>query len=291
MTPPSLLQCENVTVRFGGVTALAGVSLAASPGDVVGLVGPLGAGKTTLLRVAAGTLRPDQGRVQFDGSPVSDLPPGEAARRGLVLVPTGGGIFPSLTVHENLELAGPGGRRHHTAELRYLLDRFPILARRPRQVAASLSGGEQRQLALARAALAQPRALLLDEPLLGLAPAVAATVTDLIRRLGQSGCAVVIAEERPSAVLSSLVGRLVGLREGKSAPAGGPEGAPAAPAVLPTARSHTSLELQALRIPLTVAEKRSLQTVATQRGETVGELLAELARHHIEDLRTQEPRQ
>lgn len=291
MTAPSLLQCDNVTVRFGGVTALAGVSLSASPGEVVGLVGPLGAGKTTLLRVAAGTLRPDQGRVRFDGSAVSDLPPGEAARRGLVLVPTGGGIFPSLTVRENLELAGPGGRRHQTAERRYLLDRFPILAQRPRQVAASLSGGEQRQLALARATLARPRALLLDEPLLGLAPAVASTVADLIRRLGQTGCAVVIAEERPSTVLSDLVSRLVGLREGHSAPLGPPEGPPPVPPAPPARRTHSALELQALRIPLTVAEKRSLQTVAAQRGETVGELLAGLARHHIDDLRTQEPRQ
>ncbi len=278
---PSLLQVEDVTVRFGGITALAAVTVAVETGEVVGVVGSLGAGKTTLLAAAAGTQAPDQGRVVFDGAELSNLPPGEAARRGLLLVPAGGGIFPSLTVRENLQLAERRGGRFPSEAVARLFGRFPVLAARPGQVAGSLSGGEQRQLALARAALASPRVLLLDEPLLGLAPHVAGAVAGLLRELASSGTAVLIVEERPSEVLSALVGRLVGLRLGRVVPASTLAGSvpdrvgrPAEP------RDHDAIELQQVRVPLSVAEKRALQTLAGVNGETVGELLARLAREH-----------
>ena len=277
----SLLQVEDVTVHFGGITALSGVSLAVDAAEVVGVVGALGAGKSTLLAVAAGLVAPHHGHVSFDGTGLRHLRAGEAARRGLLLVPAGGGIFPTLTVRENLELAESAGGPFPSDATEAMFARFPVLGERPGQVAGSLSGGEQRQLALARAALACPRVLLLDEPLLGLAPQVAGAVASLLRDLAAAGTAVLLVEERPSAVLNGLVGRLVGLRLGRAVAAETLErgattgvGPPAEP------RDHRAIEVQAVRVPLSVAEKRSLQTLAGARGATVGELLAQLARDH-----------
>jgi branched-chain amino acid transport system ATP-binding protein len=277
---PSLLQVEDVTVAFEGISALSGVSVAVEAAEVVGVVGALGAGKTTLLRVAAGTLVPGRGRVCFDGAQVGHLPSGEAARRGLLLVPAGGGIFPTLSVRENLQLAQSHGGPFPSDAVQELFGRFPVLAARPRQVAGSLSGGEQRQLALARAALASPRVLLLDEPLLGLAPQVAGAVAALVRDLAASGTAVLIVEERPSEVLSALVSRLVGLRLGRVVPASTLERNAERVGGAREPRDHGAIELQPIRVPLSVAEKRSLQTLASASGETVGELLARLARDY-----------
>ncbi len=275
---PSLLHVEDVTVRFGGITGLSGVTVDVEPAEVVGVVGTLGAGKTTLLAVASGTLAPDQGRVLFDGAELGALPPGEAARRGLLLVPAGGGIFPTLTVRENLQLAERHGGPFPSGAVKALFPRFPVLADRPSQVAGSLSGGEQRQLALARAALARPRVLLLDEPLLGLAPQVAAAVAALVRDLAAAGAAILVVEERPSAVLSGLVTRLVGLRLGRTVPASTLERGEAAEVHHQAEpRAHETVELQPVRVPLSVSDKRTLQTLASEHGETVGELLARLA--------------
>ena len=278
---PSLLQVEAVTVRFGGIVALSSVDVAVDAGEVVGVVGALGAGKSTLLRVAAGALRPDSGTVSFDGAELGHLPPGEAGHRGLLLVTAGGGIFPTLTVAENLRLASPSRRPPSTQVRRELFDHFPILAERPGQLAGSLSGGEQRQLALARARLASPRVLFLDEPLLGLAPQVAAAVAALVRQVADSGCAVLMVEERPSDVLSALVVRLVGLRLGRVVAAGADSAAERADIDSGDRRSHATIEAAAVRVPLSVDDKRALQTLASARGETVGELLARVAREHV----------
>jgi branched-chain amino acid transport system ATP-binding protein len=280
---PSLLQVDDATVHFGGVTALSGVTVAVERAEVVGVVGGLGAGKSTLLRVAAGTLVPNQGRAHFDGADLRHLAPGEAARRGLLLVPAGGGLFPTLTVRENLQLAESAGGEFPSDAVRALSARFPVLGARPGQVAGSLSGGEQRQLALARAALAGPRLLLLDEPLLGLAPQVAGAVAGLIRDLAEAGTAVLIVEERPSQGLSALVGRLIGLRLGRVVPATTLERTvPASFDPPATRRTHDAIELQPVRVPLSVGEKRSLQTMASTNGETVGELLARIARDYTQ---------
>ena len=282
---PSLLQVEDVSVHFGGIVGLSGVSVAVAPGEIVGVVGTLGAGKSTLLRVAAGVLPPTRGRVTFDGIRLAQLPAGEAARRGLLLVPAGGGIFPTLTVRENLQLAEARGGPFPSGAVQSLFARFPILSARPGQVAGSLSGGEQRQLALARAALAGPRVLLLDEPLLGLAPQVAHAVAALLRDLAAAGCAVVIVEERPTAVLSTIATRLVGLRLGRVVPAEVLQAAELSLGRPEAAREHDRVELQAVRLPLSVAEKRALQTIASARGQTVGELLAGLAREAVTSTR------
>ena len=278
----SQLQLEDVTVRFGGIVGLNHVNVSLAGAEVVGVVGALGAGKSTLLRVAAGALAPTSGRVVFDGAVLGDLAPGEAARRGLLLVPAGGGIFPTLTVRENLQLAERGAGTFPSDAVAGLFSRFPILGVRPGQVAGSLSGGEQRQLALARAALAAPRVLLLDEPLLGLAPHVASAVARLVSDLAQRGTGVLIVEERPTATLSALAQRLIGLQLGRIVPAGTAERIEVERfAAVTETRANDRVEVQAVRVPLTVAEKRALQTQATESGETVGELLARLAREHI----------
>lgn len=278
----SLLQVDAVSVDFGGIVGIAGISIAVEAGDVLGVVGALGAGKSTLLRVAAGALTPDRGTVRFNGTDLSGLAAGEAARRGLLLVPAGGGLFPTLTVRENLELAERPAARFPSPGVEILVSRFPVLGARPAQVAGSLSGGEQRQLALARAALARPSVLLLDEPLLGLAPQVAGAVAGLVRELAGAGTAVLMAEERPSEVLRALVHRLVGLRLGRAVdPALLDQPGESSAVTVAARRDHDRIETQAVRVPLSVAEKRSLQTLAGAQGETVGELLARLAREHV----------
>ena len=274
MTP--LLSLERCDVSFGPVRALSGVSLEVSGGEIVGVVGALGAGKTTLMRLVAGLVRPNAGTVRFEGDTISRLPWDARARRGIVHVPAGGGFFPSLTVAENLMLAerrsAAGARRERLEQL------FPLLGERYRQGAASLSGGEQRQLAIARGALAEPRVLLLDEPLLGLSPVTAKAVIALLGELRAQGVAVLVAEERPTEDLRALDGRLIGLRGGHEVPAE----EVSAPAVAQAAGGGDldRVEVEMVGLPLSTRDRRALQTLALARGIPVGKLIAELAEQH-----------
>ncbi|HEX6537918.1 MAG TPA: ATP-binding cassette domain-containing protein [Candidatus Dormibacteraeota bacterium] len=273
---PPLLSLERCDVSFGRVRALSGVSLELSDGEIVGVVGALGAGKTTLMRLIAGLVRPNAGAVRFDGASISRLPWDARARRGIVHVPAGGGFFPSLTVGENLMLAEPrsagGARRERLGQL------FPLLQARHRQGAASLSGGEQRQLAIARGVFAEPRLLLLDEPLLGLSPVTARAVITLLGELRDQGVAVLVAAERPTEDLRSLDGRLIGLRAGHQVPAE----EVSAPAVTQGAGGGDldRVEVEMVGLPLSTRDRRALQTLAQARGIPVGKLIAELAEQH-----------
>lgn len=274
MTP--LLSLERCDVSFGAVRALAGVSLHVEAGEVVGVAGALGAGKTTLMRLIAGLVPPSSGGVSFAGIDITRLAWDARARRGIVHVPADGGIFPSLTVAENLMLAEP--KPADSARRRWLEALFPLLADRRRQQAGSLSGGEQRQLAIARGALAQPRLWLLDEPLLGLAPATSAAVRRAIAGLRQEGVAVLLAEERPTEDLRALASRVVGLRGGHLV---------AAAEVSATELRQTAgggaldrVEVEMIGLPLATRDRRALQTIAQARGVPVGRLIAELAERH-----------
>lgn len=279
MTP--LLSLEQCDVSFGPVRALAGVTLELDAGEVVGVAGALGAGKTTLMRLIAGLVRPVSGSVRFQDSDITRLPWDARARRGVVHVPAGGGIFPSLTVAENVTLAEPKGdegmRRRRLEQL------FPLLVDRRRQLAGSLSGGEQRQLAIARGALAEPRLLLLDEPLLGLSPVIAAAVRRLIAELQADGVAVLLAEERPTDDLHAVAGRMVGLCAGHVVPAGELQSA--------HGRHVTGggdlgrVEVEMIGLPLSTRDRRALQTIAQARGVPVGRLIAELAEQHAREHR------
>lgn len=186
----TLLEARDVWAAYGGLAAVRGVSVGVPEGGLVALLGPNGAGKSTLLRVLAGLHRPSRGSVLLAGEDVTGVPAHRLARRGVTLVPEGRGIFPGLTVEENLRVAGAvnGDRRE-------VFEAFPILRERLSQVAGTLSGGEQQMLALARTAGGRARVVLLDEPSLALAPRLVDSVFGSIRALRQQGKTVVLVEQ------------------------------------------------------------------------------------------------
>ena len=187
---PVLLAAREVSATYGTVRALHDVSIDVPEGTLVAVIGPNGAGKSTLLRVLAGLHRPERGAVLLDGVDVTGVPAHRLARLGVALVPEGRGTFPSLTVAENLRLAG--GRHGRRQDV---LRAFPALAERLGQRAGTLSGGEQQMLALARVVSTDARVVLLDEPSLGLAPRLVDEMFRAIAHLRASGRTVVLVEQ------------------------------------------------------------------------------------------------
>ncbi len=205
-TPAPLLKVTNVeTAYHGRLTVLRGISLAVQSHQIVTLLGSNGAGKTTLLRTIIGLIpdQPEKGSVRFLGQRVNGWDPEDIARLGIGYVLEGRGIFPELTVDENLQL---GTYRRADVEVRSDLDRvrqrFPFLAERHRQLAGTLSGGEQQMLAIARALLTRPKLLMLDEPSLGLAPLIVREVFQTIAAINQSGMAILLVEQNARMALS-----------------------------------------------------------------------------------------
>ena len=199
-----LLELYGVEARYGALQALHGITLTVDEGEIVAVLGANGAGKTTTLRAISGTVR-THGRVVFDGRQLSRRRPDAVARRGIAHVPEGRGTFAELSVRENLRL-GSYLRRDRAgvkADYARVLERFPALAGRQDQAAGTLSGGEQQQLALARALLQRPRLLLLDEPSLGLAPRLVADLFQVVAELNeQDGLSVLVVEQNAKLVLS-----------------------------------------------------------------------------------------
>jgi branched-chain amino acid transport system ATP-binding protein len=273
-----LLSLEDCRITFDAVEALSGASLQLAGDEVVGIVGPLGAGKTTLLRVIAGLVTPQRGALHFDGESIVGMSVDARARAGIVHVPAGGGFFPSLTVRENLVLAQSSEGTQE--EVDSMTATFPVLGERLQQCAGSLSGGEQRQLAIARGVLARPRLLLLDEPLLGLSPTTVQRVVQLLAELNRRGVAMIIVEERPTDDLRSLAGRLIGLRGGRIVPAEDAERSGEQRASAADALQRVDVEM--LGLPLSVRDRRALQTIAQQTGKPAGAIVAELVHQHVE---------
>ena len=203
--PDPLLELEDVTARYGPVTALHGISLSVDEGESVAVLGANGAGKTTTLRAVSGTVR-RSGKIAFGGKSIARTAPEAVARAGVAHVPEGRGTLTELTVHENLRL-GAYTRRDRKAvadDERRVLSYFPQLAQRGSQRAATLSGGEQQMLALARALMLRPRLLLLDEPSLGLAPLVVAEIFRIVRELNErEGLAVLVVEQNAVVALDA----------------------------------------------------------------------------------------
>jgi branched-chain amino acid transport system ATP-binding protein len=191
---PPLLSLSGVEARYGSLRVVRDVTFAVPETSFCAILGPNGAGKTTILKMIAGLVRPSAGTIVFDGRRIDALGPHEIARRGVVLVPEGRAIFPSLTVDENLALTG--GERGRITHL------FPVLGERAGQPAGTLSGGEQRMLSLSRALASPPRLLLLDEPSLGLAPLVVRELFDVIAALREQGITIVLVEQQVPRALS-----------------------------------------------------------------------------------------
>ncbi len=197
-----MLEVDGLTTRYGALTALHEATLRVDAGELIALVGPNGAGKTTLLTTIAGLLKPSAGRVRFLGNDVTGFDPARLVRAGLALVPERRRIFKDLSVEENLRLAGitasPADRRQRLAALP---DRFPVLKAKWNTSAGYLSGGEAQQLAVARALMSDPRLLLLDEPCLGLAPALVDVIFELLVDLRSQGSTVLVVEQQARRVL------------------------------------------------------------------------------------------
>jgi branched-chain amino acid transport system ATP-binding protein len=192
-----MLEIADLRVSYGRVPALHGISLRVDEGEVVALVGPNGAGKTTTLSAVFGLVAPAGGTISFEGESLAGLTPEKILRKGLALVPEGRHIFGTLTVAENL-LLGATARRDRKAaaeDLEQVLERFPALRHYYRGSAGTLSGGEQQQLAIARALLSRPRLLLLDEPSLGLAPVVIDVLFDALEELRGQGVTILLVEQ------------------------------------------------------------------------------------------------
>jgi len=193
----ALLTIENLSVHYGAIQALHGVSIAVEPGEIVTLIGANGAGKSTTLRAVSGLVKPSGGTITFDGKSLAGLAPHKILRLGLAQVPEGRGIFPNLTVDENLDLGAfaRADRKNVAGDRERVFSLFPRLKERLDQRAGTLSGGEQQMLAIGRALLARPRLLLLDEPSLGLAPQLVQTIFKIIREINASGTTIFLVEQ------------------------------------------------------------------------------------------------
>ena len=190
-----IVELDGIQFSYGPVQVLFDVSFSVARGEVLGLLGTNGAGKSTVLRVLVGLSPPDAGTVRFSGADVTAVPAEQRCRRGLGLVLGGKAVFPDLTVRENLELGGFLVEHDLAGRIERELDRFPQLRARLSNLAGSLSGGEQQQLALAKALLADPTVLCIDELSLGLAPVVVGHLFELVAQVNESGVTVVVVEQ------------------------------------------------------------------------------------------------
>ena len=200
----ALLEIDDIRVFYDNIEALKGVSIAVEEHQIVTLVGANGAGKTTTLRAISGLLHPRLGDIRFNGESLADVPPHEISQMGIVQVPEGRRIFAKLTVDENL-MMGAFARRDRAAigeDKERMMALFPRLKERIKQVAGTLSGGEQQMVATARALMARPRVLLMDEPSMGLAPQLVEQVFQTIRAINKQGVTILLVEQNALAALN-----------------------------------------------------------------------------------------
>lgn len=213
----NILEIQGLEVAYGAVRALKGISLEVGEGEVVTLLGANGAGKSTTLRAISGLVRLRAGSITFRGQPLSRLTPAQVVRRGIAHCPEGRRVFAGLSVHDNLVL-GASGRTDSEigSDTDKMFALFPILSERRKQVAGTLSGGEQQMLALARALMSRPKMLLLDEPSLGLAPLIVRSIFSTLQTLKASGTTILLVEQNVNLALG-LADRAYVLRTGQVA--------------------------------------------------------------------------
>jgi branched-chain amino acid transport system ATP-binding protein len=200
-----LLEIKDLRVSYGKIEAIKGISLDVKQGEIVTLVGANGAGKTTLLKTISGLLKPSAGVISFEGKDIQTIAPHNRVLEGLCQAPEGRGIFPGMTVLENLEM-GKFSRREWKNELKEDLDRiyhlFPRLKERQNQTGGTLSGGEQQMLSIGRALMSRPKLLLLDEPSMGLAPMFIKQIFNIIREIQTQGVSILLVEQNAAQALS-----------------------------------------------------------------------------------------
>jgi branched-chain amino acid transport system ATP-binding protein len=219
-----MLQIRDLEVRYGAIVAVRDLSLDVEEGELIALIGANGAGKTTTLSAAAGVRKATNGTITFLGRPVQNRPSEETARLGVAMVPEDRGIFPSITVEQNLRLGAylrkdPKGVQ---TDLESIFRRFPILKDRSKQGAGTLSGGEQQQLAIARALLSRPKLLMLDEPSLGLSPTLVDRIFELVDELHRDGVTILLVEQNVSRTLE-IADRVYLLATGRLSASGTPD--------------------------------------------------------------------
>jgi branched-chain amino acid transport system ATP-binding protein len=197
----TLLELQDVVVRYGAVEALKGISLSVNEGEVVTLLGSNGAGKTTTLRTISGLHAPASGALLLDGQPLAGVPAHEIAALGIRHVPEGRRVFPRMSVEENLEMGAYRDRTHLADDTKRVFALFPRLEERRHQAGGTLSGGEQQMLAIGRALMGRPRVLLLDEPSMGLAPLIVQTIFQIIKQVNDEGVTVLVVEQNAAQAL------------------------------------------------------------------------------------------
>lgn len=210
-----MLEVADLFVHYGRVAAIQDLSFEVGEGELVGLVGHNGAGKSTAMWTITGVLRPTSGSVRFQGESIVGLPPDEILRRGIALVPENRRIFARLSVAENLRIGTTArkDRKQADADIRSMCERFPALAERRSHPGSALSGGQQQQLAIARALLSSPKLLLLDEPTLGLAPLIVDQVFEILLELKREGMTILLVEQN-AARTTEIADRTYALRSG-----------------------------------------------------------------------------
>ena len=198
-----LLQVEDINVYYGAIHAIKGISFEVYPDEIVTLIGANGAGKSTTLNTIAGLLRPRSGHIVLEGKDLATIPASRIVSQGMALCPEGRRIFQQMTVRENLEMGGyTRPKSEIPASLEEMFTRFPRLKEREKQIAGTLSGGEQQMLAMARALMSKPKLLMLDEPSMGLAPILVEQIFDIIKELHDAGVTILLVEQNAQMALS-----------------------------------------------------------------------------------------
>ena len=199
-----LLEVDNVHSYYGHIHALKGISIYVEEGEIVSLIGSNGAGKSTTLRTISGLIHPREGTVKLDGKVIAGMEPHTVVREGVGHVPEGRGIFPKLTVRENLDMGAYtiDDSSKNDERLKQVFDLFPRLQERADQYGGTLSGGEQQMLAIGRGLMQHPRILMLDEPSMGLAPVLVELIFDIIKKLNQEGTTILLVEQNAQMALS-----------------------------------------------------------------------------------------